>query len=308
VSLVANAQSFPTRPITLIVPFPAGGPNDTIGRIVAERIRTVLGQPVVVENVSGANGSIGVGRLARAAGDGHTIGIGTWATHVVNGAIYALPYDVRDFEPIALLATSPPVILGKLAMPANDLRELIAWLKANPDTATLGTVGPGSPPHVAGIFFQNLTGTSFRFVPYRGMAPAMQDLVAGQIALSIDSPISALPQARAGRIKAYAVLAKGRLPAAPDIPTVDQAGLPGFHLTVWNALWTSRGTPREIVARLNAAVVEALADPTVRSRFAELGQDNPPRDEQTPEALGALQKADIEKWWPIIKAAGIKGE
>lgn len=305
---MAHAQAFPARPITLIVPFPPGGPNDTLGRIMAERMRMTLGQPVVIENVSGANGSLGVGRVARAAPDGYIIGIGTWATHVVNGAIYALPYDVRDFEPLALLATSPPLFLGKLGLPANDLRELTTWLKANPGSATLGTVGPGSPPHVAGVFFQNLTGTSFRFVPYRGMAPAMQDLVAGQIDLSIDSPISGIAQARAGRIKAYAVLANKRLAAAPDIPSADEAGLPGFHLTVWNALWTTKGTPREIIARLNAAVVEALADPAVRARFAELGQDIPPREGQAPEALGALQKADIEKWWPIIKAANIKGE
>jgi tripartite-type tricarboxylate transporter receptor subunit TctC len=305
----AAAQDYPTRPITLIVPFPPGGPNDTLGRIMAERMRTSLGQPVIIENVSGANGTIGVGRMARAAADGYTIGIGTWATHVVNPAIYALPYDtVKDFEPIALLAISAPRIAAKLAMPADNLKELIAWLKANPDKATQGTIGPGSPPHVAGVAFQTMTGTRFRFVPYRGTAPAMQDLLSGQIDLLIDSPITSLPQVRAGRIKAYAVFAKDRYPSAPDIPTMDEAGLPGFHMSVWNALWTVKGTPPDIVAKLNAAAVEALADPAVRKRFAELGQNNPPREHQTPDALGALQRADIAKWWPVVKAANIKGE
>jgi tripartite-type tricarboxylate transporter receptor subunit TctC len=304
-----GAQDYPARPITLIVPFPPGGPNDTLGRIMAERMRASLGQPVIIENVSGANGTIGVGRVARAAADGYTIGIGTWATHVVNPAIYALPYDtVKDFEPVVLLAISAPLIAGKLAMPADNLKELIAWLKANPDKATQGTIGPGSPPHVAGVAFQTMTGTRFRFVPYRGTAPAMQDLLSGQIDLLIDSPITSLPQVRAGKIKAYAVFAKDRYPSAPDIPTVDEAGLPGFHMSVWNALWTVKSTPRDIVAKLNAAAVEALADPAVRKRFAELGQNSPPREQQTPEALGALQRADIAKWWPVVKAANIKGE
>ncbi len=308
-SSVAGAQDYPSRPITLIVPFPPGGPNDTLGRIMAERMRATLGQPVIVENVSGANGTLGVGRVARAAPDGYTIGVGTWATHVVNPAIYTLSYDtVKDFEPLVLLATSAPVLVGRGNLPANNLKELIAWLKANPDRATLGTVGPGSPPHVAGLAFQTTTGARFRFVPYRGTAPAMQDMIAGQIDLLIDSPIQSLPLARAGKIKAYAVLGQDRYPAAPEIPTTAEAGLPGFHMTVWNALWAVKGTPKDIIAKLNAAAVGALADPAVQKRFAELGQNPPPREQQTPAALGALQRADIARWWPVVKAANIKVE
>jgi len=308
-SPATRAQDYPSRPITMIVPFPPGGPNDTLGRIMAERMRTTLGQPVIVENVSGANGTIGVGRVARAAPDGYTIGVGTWATHVVNPAIYSLSYDtVKDFEPLVLLAASAPLLVGRVTLPANNLKELIAWLKANPGKATMGTVGPGSPPHVSGIAFQTRTDTRFRFVPYRGTAPAMQDMLAGEIDLLIDSPIQSLPQVRAGKIRAYAVFDKDRYPSAPDVPTTDDAGLPGFHMTVWNALWAVKGTPRDILARLNAAAVEALADPAVQKRFAELGQAPPPRERQTPEALGALQRADIEKWWPVVKAANIKGE
>jgi tripartite-type tricarboxylate transporter receptor subunit TctC len=308
-SRVATAQAYPTRPITIVVPFPPGGPTDVIGRMLAERMRATLGQTVIVENVTGANGTIGLGRVVRATPDGYTLSIGHWSTHVINGAIYPLQYDLlNDFEPISLIATNSYVIVAKNAVPANNLTEFIAWLKANPDKASEGTAGPGSPQHVAGVFFQKATDTHFQFVPYRGAAPAMQDLLAGQIDMIIDDPTNSLPQVRTGRIKAFAVTAKTRLGSAPDIPTVDEAGLPGFYFSRWHALWAPRATPKDVVLRLNAAVVDALADPAVRARLAELGQEVFPREQQTPEALGALQKAEIEKWWPIIKAAGIKGE
>ena len=306
---IAAEHFYPSRPITMIVPFAAGGPTDTIARILAEHMRVSLGQPVILENVAGAAGSIGVGRVARAAGDGYTLVIGVWGTHVLNGAIYPLQYDLlKDFEPISLLASNPMVIVAKKVMPAKDLMELIAWLKANPDKASAGTTGTGGASHVAAILFQKETGTRFQFVPYRGLAPAMQDLVAGQIDMMIDNPATSLPQARAGTIKAYATTAKARLAAAPDIPTADEAGLPGFNVLQWTALWAPKGTSKDIIAKLNEAVVESLADKNVLVRLADLGQSVAPRDQQTPESLGAYQKAEIEKWWPIIKAANIKGE
>jgi tripartite-type tricarboxylate transporter receptor subunit TctC len=305
----AKAEVYPSRPITVVVPFSAGGAFDTVGRIMAERMKESLGKPVIIENVGGAAGSIGVGRVARATPDGYTLSFGIWSTHVVNGAIYALPYDVlKDFEPISLVASAPQVIVSRNAIPAKTLRELIAWLKANPDKATLATVGSGSPPHVAGILFQKLTDTRFRFVPYRGGAPALQDLLAGQVDLSILQPAVVLPHVRAGTIRAYAVTATTRLDSAPDIPTADEAGVPSLHVDTWSGLWAPKGTPKTVIARLDAAVVGALADPEIRRRLAEIGQEIPPREQQTPEALAALQAAEIDKWWPIIKAANIKGE
>jgi tripartite-type tricarboxylate transporter receptor subunit TctC len=302
-----QAQSYPSRPITLVVPFPAGGSTDAVGRIVAERMRASLGQPIIIENVGGAGGSIGVGRVARAAPDGYTLDIGQWDTHVANGATYPLSYDVlKDFEPVAPISSNPLLILARKSMPADDLKGLIAWLKANPDKASQAIPTAGS--HVAGILFQKATGTRFAFVPYRGGAPAMQDLVAGQIDMMIIQGAVALPQVRGGAIKAYAVTANSRFAAAPAIPTVDEAGLPDLHISGWFALFAPKGTPKSIVARLNAAVVEALAEPTVRVRLADLGQEIPPPDRQTPEALAAFHKAEVEKWWPIIKAANIKGE
>ena len=306
---VASAQLYPSRSVTLVVSYPAGGPTDAIGRIMAEGLRASLRQTLIIENVAGAAGSVGTGRVARAAPDGYTLIFGNWASHVVNGAVYSLQYDVlNDFEPVSLIATQPMVIVARKTLPATDLKELVAWLKANPDKASAGGAGAGSANHVATVFFQKQTGTRFQSVPYRGGAIAMQDLLAGQIDLIFDLAASAVPLARAGSIKALAVMAGSRLAAAPDIPTVDEAGLPGLHVSLWNALWAPKGTPKDIVAKLNTAVVESLADPTTRKRLTDLGQDIPPRDQQTPEALNAYHKAEIEKWWPIIKAANIKVE
>ena len=304
-----RAQTYPSRPITMVVPTAAGGAMDTFARIMAERMRISLGQPVIVESVGGANGNIGVGRVARAAPDGYTLIVGNWNSQVANGALYALQYDLlKDFEPISLISSFPQLIVARNSMPANDLTGLIAWLKANPDQASEGIPGVGSIAHVSGVFFQNITGTRFQFVPYRGTAPAMQDLVAGRIDLMFDAPASSLPQMRAGRIKAYAVMSESRLAAAPDIPTVDEAGLPGFHFSLWFALWAPKGTPKDAIAKLNDAVVSTLADPTIRQKLSDQSMDILPRQQQTPEALGRFHRAEIEKWWPIIKAAGIKGE
>jgi tripartite-type tricarboxylate transporter receptor subunit TctC len=306
---LALAQSYPARPITIIVPFAAGGPTDVIARTLAQHMSGTLGQSVVVENVAGANGNVGTGKVARAAPDGYTLSMGHWSTHVVNAAVYPLEYSVlKDFEPLSLITSSAYLIVAKNAVPAKDLKSFIAWLKANPDKAFEGTAGAGSPQHVSGLFFQSATNTKFQFVPYRGAAPAMQALVAGEIDLIIDDPTSSLPQIRNGKIKAFAVTAKNRLASAPDIPTVDEAGLPGFYFSRWHAMWAPKGTPKEIVAKLNGALSTALADAAVRSRFTDLGQEIYPRDQQTPEALASFHKAETEKWWPIIKAAGIKAE
>jgi tripartite-type tricarboxylate transporter receptor subunit TctC len=303
----AAAQAFPSRPITIVVTFPAGGPSDTPARMLAERMRVSLGQPVLVENVSGAGGSIGTGRVARAPGDGYTLILGNNATNVINAAIFALPYDVvNDFTPVALVSTNTPMIVARKNFPANTLEELIAWLKANPDKATFGTSGVGSVTHLSGALFQNQTGTRFGFIPYRGTPPSLQDLVAGQIDMTIAQASNTLPLARAGTIKAYAVASPTRLQAAPDIPSADEAGLPGFHVPTWFGILAPRGTPADVIAKLNAAIVDALADPVARARLADLGHVIPPREQQTPAALAAFQKAEIQKWWPIIKAAGIK--
>jgi tripartite-type tricarboxylate transporter receptor subunit TctC len=272
-------------------------------------MRRVLGQPVIIENVGGGAGSIGANRVARAAGDGYTIVLGNWGVFVANGAVYTLPYDlVNDFDPVAPITNAPYIIVARRSMPADDLKGLIAWLRANPGKASAGTTGAGGATQIGGVLFQNATGTRFQFVPYRGGAPVIQDLIAGQIDLMVASTGDALAQVRAGTIKAYAVMARRRLAVTPDVPTVDEAGSPGTYFSAWSGLWASARTPRNIIMRLNGAVMDALADPTVGERLADIGQEIFPRDQQTPQALAALQKAEIEKWWPMIKAAGIKAE
>ncbi len=308
-SCTAKAQAYPSRPITLIIPFPAGGATDTLARLLSERLRAGLGQPVIIENVGGAAGSIGVGRVARAAGDGYTLSIGTLTTHALIGGLYPLQFDLlTDFEPIAQLATGPLLIVGKKNMPADNLEELIAYLKMNPDKASVGIAGVGAAGHLAGILFQRETGTRFHFVPYRGNGPATQDLVAGQIDLMIEPSSNFQSLVRAGSIKAFAVASKNRFASAPDIPTTDEAGLPGFHSSFWYGLWAPKGTSKSIISRLNAVVADALADPRLQRQFADLGLEIPTPDKQTPGALLALQRMEIEKWWPIIKAANIRGE
>lgn len=307
---MATAQGYPAHPITVIVPFPAGGPTDTLARILGQRMSVMLGQSIIIENVSGASGSIGVGRVARSSPDGYTLSIGNITTHVFNGIIYSLPYDLlKDFEPIAMVASNPQLVLGKRELSANTFQELIVWIKAKrPGAVLIGTTGSGSSGHISGAYLEKTLGISATMVPFRGMAPALQALMAGQIDILFDQVSDALPQVTAKTVKAYAVTAKTSSVAAPDIPTVDAAGLPGFYMTVWHGLWAPKGTPADVIAKLNAAIVDTLADSSVRARLIELGQEIPAPDQQSPNALGVFQKAEIEKWAPIIKAANIKAE
>lgn len=301
-----HAQGFPSRPVTLIVPFPPGGSTDVVARIMAEQMRPLLGQPVIIENVGGAGGSIAVGRLARAAPDGYTIDIGQWDTHV-GSIIYRLNYDLqKDFEPIGLLSINPQLMVGKKALPADDLKGLVAWMKANPDKTTF--VNQNAAAHVTGILFQQATGSNVQFIPYRGAGPAMTDLLSGQVDLLVVQAAAALPQVRSGTIKAIANLSPRRSQAVPDIPTSDEGGVPGLYMSGWFGLFAPAGTPKEVIAKLNAAMVQTLADPAVRARFADLGLDVASREQQTPEGLAAFHKAEIEKWWPIIKDANVKAE
>ena len=302
----ALAQPFPSRPITLIVPFPPGGSTDTAARIMAERMRPILGQPIVIENVGGAGGSIGVGRVARAPADGYTIDIGQWDTHV-GSIIYKLNYDLeKDFEPIGLISNNPQLLVAKKNLAANNLNELVALMKKDPGKVTF--VNQNAAAHVSGILMQQLTKTEVTFIPYRGAGPAMTDLVSGQVDLLVVQGAVALPQVRAGTIKAIANLSPQRSASMADIPTSDETGVPGLYMSGWFGFWAPKGTPKDVIATLNKAMTQVLADPTTKARFSELGLDVAAPAQQTPEGLAAFQKAEIEKWWPIIKGAGIKAE
>ena len=308
-SLRCAAEDYPTRPITMIVPFPAGGATDTVARFLAEKMRAILGQPVVIENVGGAAGSLGVGRAVRSNGDGYTLSIGTSTTHMLTGGLYALQFDLlKDLEPVIQIGSEPLLIAGRKSLPADDLKGLIAWLKANPDKASVGIAGVGATGHLTGISFQKETGTKFQFVPYRGNGPAMQDLLAEQIDLMIEPSSNFKALIAAGSVKPFAITGKTRLPSSPDIPTADEAGLPGFFASLWYGLWVPKGTPKEIIAELNATMSQILADPKVKQRFDELGIQITPLNQQSPEALRAFQKAEADRWWPIIKASNIKAE
>ncbi|HEY7843546.1 MAG TPA: tripartite tricarboxylate transporter substrate-binding protein [Bradyrhizobium sp.] len=306
---MAGAEDYPTRPITMIVPFPAGGATDTVARFLAEKMRMVLGQPIVIENVGGAAGSIGVTRAVRAAADGYTLSIGTSTTHMLTGGLYNLPFDLfKDLEPIILIGSEPLLIVGKKDFPADDLKGLIGWLRDHPDKASVGIAGVGATGHLTGISFQKVTGTQFEFVPYRGNGPAMQDLLGGQIDFMIEPASNFKALLGAGNVKPFAITGHTRLPSAPDIPTADEAGLPGFFASLWYGLWVPKGTPKDVIAKLNATMTQVLFNPQVRQRFAELGIQMTPIDQQSPEALRAYQKAEAGRWWPIIKAANIKVE
>jgi len=308
-SSTGTAQSYPSRPVTMVVPFSAGGPTDTLARIMGERMRTTLGQPVLVDNTTGAGGSIGTGKVVRSAPDGYMVSIGHWGTHVVNGAYYTLPFNLlTDFEPVAMIASNPQIIISKTAVPAKNLKELNAWISANQDKALMGAGSIGGASHMAAIYYGNRIGVKFHVVPYRGGAPALQALLAGEIDLYVTQISNVAGHIKAGTIRAYAVTANTRQAAAPEVPTVDEAGLPGLHISIWHGIWLPKGTPREVVMKLNAAIVETLADAAVRQRFADLGQEIPAREQQTPEGLFAHHKAEIDKWWPMIKAAGLKAE
>jgi tripartite-type tricarboxylate transporter receptor subunit TctC len=305
----ANAQAFPSRTITMVIPLPPGGATDTMARTLAEHMRGTLGQPIVVENTPGAGGSLAIGRVARAPGDGYTLSFGNWASHVSWPATHVVPYDiVKDLTPVAKLADTPLWVVTKKDLPVTDLKELVAWLKANPDKASAGIVGAGAGGHICGLAFQSATETKFQFIPYRGGAPAMQDLVGGQIDMMCDMAANTLPQVRAGNIKPMAVMSKSRWFAAPEVPTAEEMGVPGVYLSLWHGLWASKGTPKNIVAKLNAAVVAALADPNVQKRLADQGHELAPSEQQSPEGFAAFHKGEVDKWWPVIKGAGIKAQ
>ena len=306
---MAAAQNYPTRAMTMIVPFPAGGATDTLARFLAEKMRAILGQPVIIENVAGAAGSLGVARAVRSAADGYTLSIGTSTTHMLTGGLYALQFDLlKDLEPVIQIGSEPLLIVGRKNLPADDLKGLIAYLKANPDKASVGIAGVGATGHLTGISFQKETGTRFQFVPYRGNAPAMQDLLAEQIDFMIEPSSNFKSLVGAGSVKPYAITGRTRLPSSPDIPTADEAGAPGFLASLWYGLWVTKDTPKDIIAKLNATMVQVLADPAVQKRFDELGIQITPLARQSPEALRGFQKAEAERWWPIIKASNLRAE
>src|SRR5664280_1544723 len=303
---LASADDYPSRPIVLVVPLSVGGSTDGIGRLMAEGMRKVLNQTIIVENTSGAGGTIGVGRIVHAPPDGYTMLIGQWGTNVVTGAIYKLNFDLlKDLDPVGLIATQPFLIVSRSSIPANKLKELIAWIKANPDNATEGNSGIGSPSHVSGILFQKAINSPIQMIPYRGAGESTQAIVSGQIDVLLNTPAVSMAQLKAGQVKVFAVTDKRRLAIAPDIPTTDEAGLPGFYFTFWHAFWVPKGTPKEVVAKLNAGLRATLAHPEIRKKLTALAQDIFPPDEQSPEALAKFQSEEIDKWWPIIKAAGI---
>jgi tripartite-type tricarboxylate transporter receptor subunit TctC len=308
-STAANAQTYPAKPITMVVPFSAGGPTDTLARILGERMRKTLGQQILVDNTTGAGGSIGVAKVVRAPPDGYLVSIGHWGTHVVNGAYYPLPYNlITDLEPVALIASNPQLIISKPAVPARNLKELTAWINANQGKVLMGTGGVGGASHMAAIYFQNVIGAKFNYIAYRGGAPALQAILGGEVDLYVTQISNVAGQVKAGKVRAYAVMANVRQAAAPEVPTVDEAGLPGLYTSIWHGIWLPKGTPRDTVMKLNGSLVEALTDAGVRQRYAELGQEIPPREQQTPEGLAAYHKLEVDKWWPIIKAAGLKAE
>lgn len=304
---IATAQTYPAKPITIVVPFSAGGPTDVLARIMSDRMRKTLGQPILVDNTTGAGGSIGVGKVVKAPPDGYMVSIGHWGTHVVNGAVYNLPYSLlTDLEPVAVIATNPQLIISKISVPAKNLKELAAWANANRGKVLMGTGGVGGASHMAAIYFMNAIKGDFQYIPYRGGAPALQAILGGEIDIYVTQISNVAGHIKAGKVRAYAVMAPARQAAAPDIPTVDEAGIPKLHTAVWHGIWLPKNTPKDVVMKLNGSIVEMLTDAAVKQRFAELGQEIPTRAEQTPEGLFAHHKAEIDKWWPIIKAAGIK--
>jgi tripartite-type tricarboxylate transporter receptor subunit TctC len=302
-----RAETYPSKPITVIVPFPAGGPTDTVARLMSEHMRHTLGQSLLVETVTGAGATIGVGRVVNAAPDGYTIGIGNWSSHVGSPAIYPVSWNpVNDLTPIVRLPVSSLMIVGKEALPANNAKELIAWLKANPDKASAASVGAGSGAHVCGLYFGQKTETKFQFVFYRGGAPAMQDMLAGTIDIMCAEASQTLAHVKAHKIKAFAVMGRKRYAGLPEVPTMEEMGITGMDISFWHGMWAPKGTPKDIVDKLNAAAVKALEDPEVQKRAAALGMSIPEKNELTPQALHDYHKAEVDKWWPIIKSYGIK--